>query len=93
MPQSKHRMTIDPLEVEKLQARMRGRVLCAGNDGYDTARKIHNGIINRHPLMIARCAGVADVRQALEFALDKALPVSIRSGGHVFRGLRFVMTA
>jgi FAD/FMN-containing dehydrogenase len=85
LPQSK-RGEIGTEELEKLRSTMRGRVLGAGDDGYDTARKIHNGMVDRRPAVIARCAGVADVMRALEFGVEHALPVSIRSGGHGLPG-------
>lgn len=81
-----HRSAIGPQDLETLQSILRGQVLGAGDEGYDTARKIHNGMIDRHPAAIARCAGVADVKRSLEFSLDNALPVSIRSGGHGLPG-------
>lgn len=84
--QKSHRSAIRQRDLETLQSVMRGRVLGAGDEGYDTARKIHNGMIDRHPAAIARCAGVADVKRSLEFSLDNALPVSIRSGGHGLSG-------
>ena len=66
LPQSKPR-EIGTEELETLRSTMRGRVLGAGDDGYDTARKIHNGMVDRRPAVIARCAGVADLMRAREF--------------------------
>jgi FAD/FMN-containing dehydrogenase len=73
-------------KIDKLRSSLRGRVLTALDNEYETARKIHNGMIDRRPQMIARCAGVADIKRVLEFSLENALPVSIRSGGHGLPG-------
>jgi len=73
-------------EIAQLQATMRGRVLTAKDPAYDTARRGHNGRIDRRPGVIARCLGVADVLKALEFGKSKSLPISIRCGGHSLAG-------
>lgn len=73
---------MDAQDVGRLRSTMRGPLLRAGDEGYDTARKIHNGMIDRSPAVIARCAGVADVLRALDFGVRNGLPVSIRCGGH-----------
>jgi hypothetical protein len=72
----------DVQEVERLKASLRGELLRPGDDGYESARKIHNGMIDRRPAMIARCAGSADVIAAVNFAREKRLPVAVRGGGH-----------
>jgi hypothetical protein len=56
------------------------------NEGYDAARKIYNAMIDKHPAMILRCAGAADVLAAVSFAQEHSLLVSIRSGGHGIAG-------
>jgi FAD/FMN-containing dehydrogenase len=63
-----------------------GRLLQPQDDAYDEARRIWNGMIDRHPALIARCAGIDDVRAAVHFARDQRLPVSVRSGGHNVSG-------
>jgi len=77
---------ISPHEIEKLKSAVRGRVLCANDDGYHTVRKIHNGMIDRYPDVIVRCAGVADIKRALQFSSENALSISIRGGGHSIPG-------
>jgi len=73
--------------VDALQASFRGEIVVPGDGGYDEHRKVWNGSIDRRPALIARCAGVADVRQAVQFARDLDLVVAVRGGGHSFPGL------
>jgi FAD/FMN-containing dehydrogenase len=72
--------------VEEFKASLRGHLLHAGEDGYDEARKIWNGMFDRRPALIARCAGAADVVSAVNFARDNRLQVAVRGGGHSFPG-------
>ncbi len=72
--------------VEEFKKSMRGQVLCAGDDGYEEARQVWNGLIDRHPALIARCTGVADVIDAVNFARTHNLLVSVRGGGHNVAG-------
>jgi hypothetical protein len=73
---------LEEATVEKFQASLRGPLLRPGDAGYDDARKIWNGMIDRHPALIARCAGAADVITAVNFARTHHLLVSVRGGGH-----------
>jgi FAD/FMN-containing dehydrogenase len=68
--------------LEPLRDSMRGPVIAPGDEGYDAARAIWNGAIDRRPACIARCAGVADVVAAVRFARARDLLVAVRSGGH-----------
>jgi FAD/FMN-containing dehydrogenase len=77
---------LDDAAVEKFAAGLRGRVLRPGTDGYDDARRIWNGMFDRRPALIARCAGTADVVRAVSFAREKGLTVAVRGGGHSFPG-------
>jgi FAD/FMN-containing dehydrogenase len=72
--------------VEEFKASLRGHLLHAGEDGYDEARKIWNGMFDRRPALIARCAGAADVVSAVNFARDNRVQVAVRGGGHSFPG-------
>jgi FAD/FMN-containing dehydrogenase len=65
----------------------RGEVVLPGDAGYDEHRKVWNGSIDRRPAVVARCAGVADVIDAVRFARDRGLTAAVRSGGHSFPGL------
>jgi hypothetical protein len=73
-------------QSEALRAAMRGRLLGPGDGEYDSARQIHNGMIDRRPAWIARCAGAADVQLAVNFARVHQLPVSVMGGGHGVSG-------
>jgi FAD/FMN-containing dehydrogenase len=70
------------IDVDRLSGFVRGPVLGPGDEGYDAARRIWNGAIDRRPACIARCTGVADVVAAVRFARERDLRVAVRSGGH-----------
>ncbi len=72
--------------VAQLRSRTRGPVLTPGDPGYDPARTIWNGMIDRRPALIVRCAGVSDVRHAVAFGRDQKLTVAVRGGGHHIAG-------
>jgi FAD/FMN-containing dehydrogenase len=59
-----------------------GQLVLPADDGYDAARHVWNGAIERRPALIARCAGPSDVARAVRFARDQGLPATIRGGGH-----------
>lgn len=63
-----------------------GTVLGPDHPGYDHARSVWNGAIDRHPAAVVRCAGPADVSAAVEFARTHDLEISVRGGGHNFAG-------
>jgi hypothetical protein len=68
--------------VSKLAASLRGSVITPASNEYEAARKVYNGMIDRHPDAIVRCANVADVRTAVNFARDEGITAAIRGGGH-----------
>jgi FAD/FMN-containing dehydrogenase len=72
--------------IDDLRARFRGALLRPGEEGYDEARRIWNGAIDRRPALIARCAGADDVVEAVRFARERGLLVSVRGGGHAVAG-------
>jgi len=78
--------TLDPEAIQALAATVRGRVLTPGGDGYDEARAVWNGLIDRRPALIVQCAGAADVVDAVNFARDHELVLSIKGGGHNVAG-------
>jgi hypothetical protein len=63
-----------------------GELLLPGDLGYDERRRVHNGLIDRRPAVIARCSGVADVVDAVRLAKELSLDVSVRGGGHNVAG-------
>ncbi|GAC1372907.1 MAG: FAD-binding oxidoreductase [Ktedonobacteraceae bacterium] len=73
--------------VETLKAGLRGDLLQPNDEGYEAARKVYNGMIDRHPRLIVRCSDAADVITAVNFARQNKLLVSIRGGGHNAGGL------
>src|SRR5579859_6778224 len=77
---------LDTAAIEAFKASLRGALLRAGDEGYDAAPQVWNGMIDKRPALIARCAGVADVIQAVTFARTHSLLVSIRGGGHNITG-------
>ena len=68
--------------IEQFKGSLRGDLLCPGDAHYDSARTIHNGMIDRRPALIVRCAGVADVMASVAFARSHHLVVAVRGGGH-----------
>jgi FAD/FMN-containing dehydrogenase len=68
--------------VEQLRQEVRAPVLTAGDPGYDDARTVHNGMFDRHPMVIVQAEQVADVVGAVNFARDAGLDLSIKGGGH-----------
>ena len=81
------RSSIDDAAVIGLRESFRGEVVGPADTGYDEQRKVWNGSIDRKPGLIARCAGVADVRAAVRFGREHGLVVAVRGGGHSFPGL------
>jgi FAD/FMN-containing dehydrogenase len=69
-----------------LRERLRGELIEPGSDDYDDARAVHNGMIDRHPAAIARCADAADVIAAVDVAREHGLLVSVRAGNHNVNG-------
>jgi FAD/FMN-containing dehydrogenase len=63
-----------------------GELLRRGDEGYDQARRVHNGMIDKHPGLIARCRGVADIVAAVNHARDQGAEISVRGGGHNVAG-------
>src|SRR3954454_12317774 len=63
-----------------------GQILQPADPGYESARKGHNGLIDKRPALIARCRGLADIADAIRMAHDQKLDVAIRGGGHNVAG-------
>lgn len=73
--------------IDKFKAGLRGTLIQRADPGYDEARQLYNGMINKRPLLIARCADVADVIAAIRFARENQLLTAVRGGGHNGPGL------
>jgi FAD/FMN-containing dehydrogenase len=78
---------LDAEDVEQFRGDFRGTLLTPTDQGYEDARRIWNGAIDRQPALIARCAGVADVLAAVRFAHGHNLCTAVRGGGHGVGGL------
>jgi FAD binding domain-containing protein/berberine-like enzyme len=72
--------------LEAFATQLRGKLLTGDDDGYDTARKVWNGLVDKRPALIARCTGAADVITCVRFARDQDLLLSIHGGGHSIAG-------
>jgi FAD/FMN-containing dehydrogenase len=77
---------LDEATIQNLRKSFRGTLLRPIDDGYESARRIWNGMIDRKPALIARCTGAADVIAAVTFARTNNLLVSVRGGGHNVSG-------
>ena len=77
---------VDDGRVAEFAAGLAGRVIRPADADYDTARSIWNAAIDRHPGLIVRCLGTADVIRAVKFARDNDILVAVRGGGHNVAG-------
>jgi FAD/FMN-containing dehydrogenase len=75
-----------PADVAVFGQTLRGDLMSPDHPDYESARKVWNGMVDRRPAMIVRCAGAADVIEAVNFARDHGLLVSVRGGGHNVAG-------
>ena len=73
--------------IDQLKPQFRGYILILGDAGYEEARKVYNGMIDKRPGAIARCLNVADVMAAVRAAREQDVLVAIRGGGHNAGGL------
>src|SRR3954449_9723445 len=69
-----------------LEASFGGQLLTPKHEGYEEARKVHNGLVDKRPALIARCRSVADVVDAVSLATKLGLVVAVRGGGHNVAG-------
>src|SRR3954470_16976524 len=79
--------TLDDTAVQNFTAILRGELIRPGDAGYDAARRLYNGMIDKRPALIARYVDVADVIGAVNFAREQKLPLAVRGGGHSGAGL------
>ena len=72
--------------LEQIAQTFTGQLLQQADPGYDQARRVHNGLIDKRPALIARCQGAADVADAVALARSLNLEVAVRGGGHNVAG-------
>ena len=77
---------LDPRAVSSFQATFRGDVVLPGNEDYDAARVVWNGMIDRYPAVVVRPTDPEDVVSAVSFARDQDLVIAVRAGGHSVGG-------
>ncbi len=77
---------VETAEVDALARVLRGELIMSGHPDYDAARRVWNGAIDKHPALISRCAGTADVQAAIRFARRHDLRMTVRGGGHNVAG-------
>ena len=78
---------VSETNIEKFKASLRGELIQRSDAHYEEARKLYNAMIDKRPLLIARCADVADVISAVRFGRENDLLTAIRGGGHNGPGL------
>jgi hypothetical protein len=74
------------MALRDFRASLHGELILPDDDGYDSARRVWNGMIDKYPALIIRCANRADVTHAVEFGRLQHLPVAVRGGGHSVSG-------
>jgi FAD/FMN-containing dehydrogenase len=79
-------MKFSKSDLASLRGTFHGTILTPDDGGYDEAREIWNGMIDKRPAIIARCAGTQDVVSAVDFARDKGLQLAVRGAGHHIAG-------
>lgn len=72
--------------LNALKGRLRGNLLTPSTPGYNTSRQLWNGMIDKHPALIARCAGTADVMTSINYAREHHVLTAVRGGGHNVAG-------
>src|SRR6188472_669910 len=77
---------IDQGRLTRFQSIFRGDVITPGDAGYDAARRIWNGMIDRRPSLVVRPLDAADVASAVQFGRDEQLLIAVRGGGHSLPG-------
>jgi FAD/FMN-containing dehydrogenase len=79
-------MSLNQIDITDFFVRFSGVLLRPNESGYDEVRRVHNGMIDRRPALIARCLGTADIVDAVNFARTRGLDLAVRGGGHNVAG-------
>ena len=82
-----YEVALDDNTIAQFDAHLRGDLIQPGDEAYESARKVYNGMIDKHPRLIARCIDVADVITCVNFARENGLLLAVRGGGHSGGGL------
>lgn len=80
------RPAVDPAAVAEIRGQLGGKALRPGDDGYDDARRLWNGMIDKRPAVVIAAAGAADVQRAVALAREQGLSLAIKGGGHNVAG-------
>ena len=75
------------IQIEQLRSSVRGAIIQPGDETFESARQVYNGMIDRRPALIVRCTDVADVIAAVDYARTNQLLTAVRGGGHNGGGL------
>lgn len=79
-------ITVTSADIDGLRRAFSGPIVVEGDPGYEDARRVWNGMIDRRPAIVAQAASVSDIAPALLFARKLALPIAVRGGGHNVAG-------
>src|SRR5512138_899029 len=79
-------MSVPVDSVDQIAQTFSGRLLTPADEDYDVHRRVHNGLVDKYPALIARCGGVADIVDAVRLARTLRLDIAVRGGGHNVAG-------
>jgi FAD/FMN-containing dehydrogenase len=82
-----YEMALDEKALAGLKASLSGKIIEPGDEAYEQARRVYNGMIDKYPRLIVQCADVADVMAVVNFVRDNGLLLAVRGGGHNGAGL------
>src|SRR5205085_4625972 len=80
-------MSMAAIQIDQLRSNVRGTIIQPGDEAYESARKVYNGMIDKRPALIVRCVDLADVIAAVDYARTNNMLTAIRGGGHNGGGL------
>lgn len=90
MPEETNTTVFEESVFASLQSQLRGELIRPGDESYDEARKVWNGMIDKKPALISRCASVDDVVASVNFARENEILLAVRGGGHNVAGTAVV---